>query len=160
MVQSYRAYIMIHYFDDSFATTFGFEYLEEDQSLPFHFLVKSATRKEKLTALKQSLLMGHPTTEFVNLYRKNGIAISCHVTLQPLTRTYTGDRGYVESTESHVPISWALMIIRSASVVGNAGCFGIGFYDLNRTPDSIKNDVLKILFSEEAQGKKKRARHD
>ena len=155
---SEQSNIMINFFDESFASTFGFDLVMFDESLPFDVLARSATRKERLVSLQRNLLTGQPTTEFINLYKKNGIPLSCHVTLQPITRSYKKSNRLLNAELAQR--SWAVMVIRSASVVGNASCFGIGFYNICRTPESIKNDVLKILFSEAAHGKKKRQREE
>lgn len=148
--------LVILHADDTFEDNFKFMISREDeQLLSFDELMGDASSPTVSYKIKDAMYgrSNHSCTEYINLYTRSGAPLSCHIHFQPLTRNY-GENARV-LPEGEVAYLWGVLTIRSASVVGNAKCFGIGFFPLNQLGDDAKVDALSVVTAQ-AQAKKEK----
>lgn len=132
--------VMIRHANEDFFVNFGFE---KDSTLPMPLksLFGHGTNRLVLHKLHMALLTGKQVYEFINLYRADNRPLACHVVLVSIT----GNRNKVSSISSSSSSSssapdlvsqsqekYGILTIRSASVIGNAKSYGIGFFGPGR----------------------------
>jgi hypothetical protein len=105
--------ISIRFSSASFRSTF---YKGSTSPTVFRALFGKATNLATVKQLQDSFLNNSPVAEYINLYRDDGVPLSCHVTLQPLSKLSGND--FTENL--------AVLTFRSASSVGNVSFCGIG----------------------------------
>jgi hypothetical protein len=134
--------IQVLYMDNNFLDTFGHQ--QEEDGISLSQLAGLATGERALKALQTAVYAGDTCTEYINLYRKCGTAISCHIAFQPLTKH--GRRTVPPQPADHGDCSWGVLTVRSASAVGNAHCFGIGVFPHSHLSEDAKTDALSVLY--------------
>lgn len=132
--------IMIHFAQTDFFENFG--YSTAQFPMPLSSLYGNATIRYNAHRLQNSILMSKDSSEYQNLYKENGCALSCHISCVAMT----GIRANPPSAQLLEPneledrsVKWSVLTIRSASVVGNTMHSGIGVMGL----DSIAPEVLQ-----------------
>lgn len=151
--------IIIDCADSNFTEMFGYSSLTTGVQVRLNDLIGPATSLAKFDELKRAMDFGKSTCAYVNLYRCDGTALSCHVSLLSITgkNTFTEDNSFQDSSfpdaklksstdsENRIGERYAVLTIRSAAVVGNARDFGIGFFGLSSiTEDSKLRHVARL----------------
>lgn len=138
--------LTIRHANPDFFSTFGHPETEigESMDLNFESLLGQASSYATFSTLKNSLVSKISTCEYINLYRLDGVALSTHATLLPLSSDhYESLRPQNLETKVH----WGVITIRSASVVGNARCFGFGLGLEKVLHDAKLAAIEKVLAS-------------
>eukprot|EP01041_Mallomonas_annulata_P001001 gene1001-1968_t len=133
--------------------TDNFQFSSEDISNHcIEALVGPGTSRITINKLKAAMKTGSPVAEYINLYRKDGVPLSCFVALQVLQQS-------LENIQNigfgHIA---AILTIRSASAIGNSKFCGIGLLNTdgisqekrsqilhNKAEESYENKVVKIM---------------
>lgn len=142
--------IAINFCDSDFLSTFG--YVDCGPGLLLNSMMGKASSVVTSLKIESSLRLGRTATEYINLYRSDGITpLSCHISLLPLK----SHRNITSSTESSSPSStnsaenllWGVITVRSASAVGNARFSGLSFLGMDRVSDEVRQGYYtdKIL---------------
>lgn len=104
--------LVIRFAQSEFLTTVGYE--EEDiLGMPFEIILGQASIRLNTYKIQTAILMGKTASEYNNLYRRDGVMLSCHLTVQSLT-------GTSETNSSARREKWAVITIKSASIVGKS----------------------------------------
>lgn len=137
--------IVINFCDADFLSTFG--YADCAAGLHLNGMMGKASSVETLRKLETFLRLGRTATEYMNLYRSDGITpLSCHVSLLPLK---SHRECAISSSSSSLASSgmeaqnltlWGVITIRSASCVGNARFSGLSFLGMDRVSDAVRQD--------------------
>lgn len=109
----------------------NFGYQESDLPLPLTKLFGQATIRAAMYQIQKAILTKKNVCEFVNLYRANDTVLSCHVSVLSLTAA-TNVCHHNQSPSPPHSVRWAMLTIRSASVVGNSKFSGIGLLGTDR----------------------------
>ncbi len=149
--------IMIRYAQSDFRTNFGFlvpdrysniRSSSDDDStqsshsanqsnsqlpIPLKRLFGKATLRFSTLKLQNAMLTNKSFCEYMNLYNFTGVPLSCHVTLTSIC----GQANTSKFRSLGNGEKWAIMTIRSASVVGNSKLSGIGILGVDRVPSTI-----------------------
>ena len=140
--------ISINYCDADFLSTFGYD--DCGSGLLLSSMMGKASSMETLKKIESFLRLGRTATEYINLYRSDGITpLSCHLSLLPL-KSHKAPVSTVNSA-SFSPgsgaILWGVITIRSASCVGNARFSGLSFLGMDRVSEAVRQDYYntKIL---------------
>ena len=129
--------LMITYAQDIFLQTFGFP-REMLKNFPFDLITGPSTPRENLHFITTAVLAEKSACEFLNLYRSNGVPLSCYVSVVSISN---------RSEESQITIpaaertKWAVLTIRSASSVGNSKHMGIGVLGIDRVSQDVLNTI-------------------
>ena len=115
----------------SFCRTFA---LLGDKVLMSAVLGKATTRDFPFQ-VEKSMLSGHTTMHYINLYRSDGAVLSCHAVIRPLPYNPTNT---MNNNHEHQ----AILTIRSASAVANANYIGIGLLGIDRIPNTVLESVI------------------
>jgi hypothetical protein len=170
---------MITHAQADFFTNFGYSE-SDDLPIPLSALFGSTTEREKILKIEEAFLTNKSICIYINLHKKNGGFISCHISLLSLTgyqsnnninnnnNSSNNNRSSSSNNSTNQPqqhqqetitssfaplanhvdnnnginpmnkVKWAVMTIRSASIVGNSRYSGIGLLGTER----IKNERL------------------
>lgn len=143
--------IMIQHAQADFLQNFGYQ--SSDLPMPLSALFGKATIRISIHRIQMAVLMKKSACEFVNLYKSNGIALSCHLSVISLTGCSSpqsqSDLG--EETVVERPFRWAVLTIRSASVVGNSKFSGIGLLGTDRIAQDKLNEKPVTMKSKKAK---------
>jgi hypothetical protein len=101
----------------------------------FRELFGKATNTNTVKLLQDSFLRDSTAAEYINLYRDDGVPLSCHVSLLPLTKIYSC--GKMEKL--------AILTLRSASSVGNMAFSGIGGDSISRFSRAARLKALETF---------------
>lgn len=148
--------LMIHFAQEDFFSTFAYSPEETVFPMPFKNLIGKGTDRSRIFRLQQAALMFKTTSEYINLYKSIGDALSCHVSLVSLagitnqkrasiiSRTHSNSSIDSQLTsnasfdgEEIIPLTrkiderWAILTLRSGSVVGNSKLSGIGLLGID-----------------------------
>jgi hypothetical protein len=133
--------INISYYDADFLSTFG--YADCGSGLLLTSMMGKASSMDTLRKIESLLRLGRTATEYINLYRSDGITpLSCHLSLLPL-KSHKVPVSAVTSASSSPGsggILWGVITIRSASCVGNARFSGLSFLGMDRVSDAVRQD--------------------
>lgn len=140
--------INIRYCDADFLSTFG--YADCDSGLLLTSMMGKASSTETLRKIESFFRLGRTATEYINLYRSDGITpLSCHLSLLPLKSNKVPVSAVTSASSSPGSggILWGVITIRSASCVGNARFSGLSFLGMDRVSDAIREDYYntKVL---------------
>lgn len=140
--------IMINFCDSDFLSTFG--YVDCASGLYLNSMMGKASSVDTMSKLETFLRLGRTATEYINLYRSDGITpLSCHISLLPLKshrecanneQSSSSSMADFTGTESHNIALWGVITIRSASCVGNARFSGLSFLGMDRVSDAVRQD--------------------
>lgn len=132
--------LIIHFAQDNFFQNFGFS--RDQLPMPFHALCGKASIRYNTHRIQLAILTGKEANEYQNLYKRDGFPLSCHISTLSLIGTRATPL-YLQSNEKqgieNPSMKWAMMTIRSASVVGNTIHSGIGILGV----DGIPEDALQ-----------------
>lgn len=140
--------ININYCDADFLSTFG--YVDCGFGLFLSSMMGKASSTDTLRKIESCLRLGRTATEYINLYRSDGITpLSCHLSLLPLKShkiPASAATSASSSPGSGGPL-WGVITIRSASCVGNARFSGLSFLGMDRVSDAVRQEYYntKIL---------------
>ena len=98
-------------------------------------LFGKATNTNTVKLLQDSFLRDSTAVEYINLYRDDGVPLSCHVALVPLTKIYCC--GKMEKL--------AIFTLRSASSVGNMAFSGIGGGSISKFSKAARMNALEAF---------------
>jgi hypothetical protein len=79
------------------------------------------------------MLTNKSLCEYINLYNYKGVALSCHVTLTSITG---------QACTGAIVEKWAVLTIRSASLVGNSKLSGVGILGIDHATSNTLRDRL------------------
>jgi hypothetical protein len=97
------------------------------------------------------MLTNKSLCEYINLYNVKGNALSCHVTLTSIT----GSAAKTDQESAAVMEKWAVLTIRSASVVGNSKLSGIGLLGIDHIPmDTLRERLDAYRLNKEQNSNK------
>jgi hypothetical protein len=133
--------INISYCDADFLSTFG--YADCGSGLLLSSMMGKASSIDTLRKIESLLRLGRTATEYINLYRSDGITpLSCHLSLLPLKshKVPVSAATSASSSPGSGSILWGVITIRSASCVGNARFSGLSFLGMDRVSDAIRQD--------------------
>jgi hypothetical protein len=133
--------INISYCDADFLSTFG--YADCGSGLLLSSMMGKASSMDTLRKIESLLRLGRTATEYINLYRSDGITpLSCHLSLLPLKshKVPVSAATSAASSPGSGSILWGVITIRSASCVGNARFSGLSFLGMDRVSDAIRQD--------------------
>ena len=134
--------VRVMFADDAFMSTFGYEDCASLGS--FNRLMGDASSPATFILVRNFLRSGICGSCYMNLYRSNGVPLSCHLCVVPIrsyreevslppkqdSSTANSSRSSTSTTvvdkSNELLTTWAVVTIRSASVVGNARLSGIG----------------------------------
>lgn len=102
--------LMIRHAQIEFLQTVGYS-AEDVLGMPFDIVLGQASIRLNTYRMQNAILMGKSCCEYNNLYRRDGVMLSCHLTIQSIT-------GSSSSDERSGREKWAVITVRSASVVG------------------------------------------
>lgn len=111
-------------------------------------------------SIEKAILSGQTAMEYVNLYRADGEVLSCHITVRctPASPSIFAGRkdtqqggGGGPNDGKHGDERWAILTVRSASVVGNANFVGIGLLGVDRIPQQQLERVVGLEQEEIAE---------
>lgn len=124
--------ILVKHADDQFISNFGFETFFGGKDCCGCDFSQLGASPAAFNTINDGLLTGSDLCLYVNLSKDNGVHISCHVTLVPI------------SPATSTTTSWGVLTIRSASSVGNAQCFGFPLA-ANKLNEELKKKALRDL---------------
>lgn len=128
--------LMIRHAQQEFLDTVG--YASEDiLGMPFDIVLGQASIRLNTYRMQNAILTGKSACEYNNLYRRDGVMLSCHLTIQSIT-------GSASSTNEHRE-KWAVITVRSASVVGKLAPFFFLFQSLNMMVGNSKQNGVGLL---------------
>lgn len=130
--------MMIDHAQDDFLKNFG--YSPEDLPLPMKSLFGKATIRFNSHRIQTAILTGKAAYEYQNLYKKTGQVLSCHIFALSLTGNGSMMRKQpvIQVDPQRYATKYAILTIRSASVMGNSVYSGIGFLGIDRvTPEKL-----------------------
>jgi hypothetical protein len=132
--------VMICHANDDFFENFRFE-KSDGLPIPLKSLFGQGTSRLVLHKLHTALLTGKQASEFINLYRADNLPLACHIVLVSVTGNRAKET-VTHSNSENIPNQavidarnhekFAVLTIRSASVIGNAKSYGIGFFGPGR----------------------------
>lgn len=96
-------------------------------------------------SIEKAILSGQSAMEYVNLYRADGEVLSCHITVRCIPSTSAARKEMQQ--RGNVDERWAILTVRSASVVGNANYVGIGLLGIDRIP---QQELERVVGGEQA----------
>lgn len=104
--------------------------LPAGSSFALDSLFGPATKRQTVFQLEMAVLTGMNTSHYINLYRSDQVPLSCHITVVSVRGVQGCDRNgeVVPAGEER----WAVITIRSASVVGNSKMWGGGLLGVHR----------------------------
>ena len=140
--------ILIECADANFTEMFGHSL---DIQLRLNDLIGPATSLAKFDELKRAMDNGKSTCAYVNLYKSDGTALSCHVSFLSITgqNTFAEENSFSHNklkANARTGERYGVLTIRSAAVVGNARDFGIGFFGLSTISEDAKLCHVARLF--------------
>eukprot|EP01039_Chlorochromonas_danica_P005242 gene5244-5775_t len=91
-----------------------------------------ATKRQTVFQLEMAILTGMNTSHYINLYRSDQVALSCHITVVSIRGAQGCDRNGDGDTVAVGEERWTVLTIRSASVVGNSKMWGGGLLGIHR----------------------------
>ena len=134
----------IRFCDVDFLSTF--ECTSVENGSPFTDFMGKASSLDTLRLLENSLRGGRSCTEYINLYKSDGVTpLSCHVCLLPLKSHLCDDDD--SSFQGDRNVLWGVITIRSASAVGNARFSGLSILGMERVSESFRQEyyTTKIM---------------
>ena len=144
--------LMVIFGQDEFLNTFGYD-RNELISFPFNKLSGAATARNVLSRVTIAILMGKNALEYINLYRKDGTVLSCHISIQCITGNQKAVNERLNSNNSHSMLQkWAVITIRSASIVGNTKHSGLSILGIER----VSKDLLSKIGTIDSRAKARR----
>lgn len=132
--------VMICHANDDFFVNFRYD-KSGSLPIPLKSLFGHGTSRLVLHKLHMALVAGKQVHEFINLYRADNIPLACHVVLVSITGNRSKEGGtnlFSDSMPRRAAMNaqyqekYAILTIRSASVIGNAKSYGIGFFGPGR----------------------------
>lgn len=130
--------IIIRYAQDEFFSFFGYP----RSSLPMKLdcLFGVGTLREAVFRLHRAIISRKSELRYINLYRRDGAHLTCHISLVSILsdskpEELAGDPLYNRNER------WAVLTIRSASVVGNSKFCGIGLLGTERVLPERLHDI-------------------
>jgi hypothetical protein len=148
---------MVKFSQDEFLNTFGYN-RENFHDFALSRLFGKSTSRIVVYRIMNCLLSGKATCEYINLYRSNGVGLSCHITMTILSNAEkfsvnvnsnnnnnnsTFSTSVETSNNDTEMVKWGVVTIRSASVVGNSKHSGIGILGTERVKQEVLNNLLK-----------------
>lgn len=174
--------IFIVFADENFPRLFGRE-IPHGGSIPFDSIVRLCSNLSFSTVnrLKEAMRAGESTTEYLNLFRLDGVALSSHISLVSITgkkiiSVVKPDVDYpalptpscantVETTQpslfspSSTQHCFAVFTIRSSSVVGNSRTFGMGMFPLERVLPEAKQLTVETVCNSKSPNNSTNSQH-
>ena len=132
--------LMVKYAQDEFFETFGYT-RDELNSFSFSKLSGDATSRNVLSRITIAILMGKNSVEYINLYKKDGTVLSCHVSIQCINGNQRMVKKILASNSNVNLQKWAVITIRSASVVGNSKHSGLSILGIERVSKDLLNKI-------------------
>jgi hypothetical protein len=95
-----------------------------------------------------AILLGKQEFQYMNLHKSTGEALACHLVMISITGNQSNSSNQsmssgiaacanaVETNKSKEFEKYAVITIRSASVVGNSLAYGVGFFGPGKMPDN------------------------
>lgn len=148
-----RSKSMITHAEDEFFQNFEAD-ADSALPLPLEGLFGKGTVRRVVHDLEMSILSGKNTFQSLNLYTANGSPLSCHISVVCIN----GNRNRVSPevrTIGAFEEKYAVLTIRSASVIGNAKQNGIGFFGPRHKIAGVDSDD-----ENSSSNGRKRARRD
>ena len=146
--------VMIRFADSNFLDIFQVEPTDATSTSgkAFSVLFGEGTIRANWQRIEMAILTGKSHDEFINFYTANKIPLSCHVHVNCLSQSppssgLEGGDAASTSRSNHSRSTdlekWAVVTIRSASVVGNATCSGVGILGLDHVDkETLSTAVL------------------
>lgn len=135
-----QLHFTIEYADELFRSTFNLNSVASGGiacPATFGALVGPATCRATLRRAATALENGDTAVEFINLYRCDGVPLSCHMTLTALRGRCCSGNGDSDC--------WGTMVIRSASAVGNASYSGVGLLKITAISHKRRLQALDLI---------------
>lgn len=139
--------IKVIYAQDMFFSTFGYE--PSDLPILFSSLLSDLNMRESVGFIERAVLMGAPTSEFINLQRKNGCVLSCYITLtcSDSVKYNVSDLNNVaymhhDNSSNNCINKYGVITIRSASVIGNVKTIGMLLYEPSRLDANVLDSAI------------------
>lgn len=137
--------INIRHGNQDFFTNFDFQ-PSDKINIPISRLFGPGTDRMSIHKLNMAILMGKQHYDFINLYKSdNSTALACHIMVICITGNQTRDSAAPRCMNAATrQEKFAVVTIRSASAVGNAKSYGIGYFGPGRitTVDIRKSDPV------------------
>lgn len=113
--------IRVLYADNFFCEVFGYDESRFGTEIPFSLgnIFGKTTSESTIHEIENSILEFFTASFFINLYRSDGVPLSCHLSTRPLS---FAKNAVIPHPRDHI----CVVTIRSASIVGNSQCNGIG----------------------------------
>lgn len=135
--------VMIRFADSNFLNIFQVDPIDATSTSgkPFAEMFGEGTIRANWQRIEMAILTGKSHDELINLYTSKKIPLTCHVHVNCLSQAappppHSGMEGSSSNNEPSDPSpdaeKWAVVTIRSASVVGNAKCSGVGILGLEQ----------------------------
>jgi len=134
--------LMITYAQDVFLQTFS---LNRDnlKYLPFDAITGPSTPRDCVSAIKNAILTETAANQYINLYRSNGVPLSCHVSIASVAgrgRSTQQPNSFCSDADAY-KTKWAVITVTSASCIGNSKHNGIGILGIDRVSTSALNQI-------------------
>lgn len=130
---------IIHFAQDDFYKMFG--YTPADLPMNLEKLYGEGSQRDVIFHLQTALLSRKSELRYMNLYRKDGTPVACHITLVSIIGDSTDGSSptVIDDPLYNKDERWAVLTIRSASVVGNSKFCGIGLLGTDRVlPEKLQ----------------------
>lgn len=134
--------LMIIHAQDIFLQTFSIP-RESLKCLPFDAITGPATPRENVYAIKNAILTETSVNQYINLYRSNGVPLSCHVSIASVAGRVSSTHqpnSFCSDADAH-KAKFAVVTVTSASCIGNSKHNGIGILGIDRVNTSALNQI-------------------
>mmetsp|Transcript_20488 Transcript_20488/g.28207 ORF Transcript_20488/g.28207 Transcript_20488/m.28207 type:complete len:279 (+) Transcript_20488:140-976(+) len=133
--------LMITYAQDIFLQTFSIS-RETLKYLPFDSITGPATPRDSLYAIKNAILTETAVNQYINLYRSNGVPLSCHLSVASIAGKANPSQSNPLNNDADAnKTKWAVVTVTSASSIGNSKHNGIGILGIDRVSISALNQI-------------------
>jgi hypothetical protein len=142
---------MVAFGHANFFDTFGWAaFPDRDYERPLADLYGHGTIRLAAHQIEKSILQGRSMATYINLYRQDDVPLSCYVYVQSLSQVPRNANKPVADPGDEVASAgdvtkYAVVTIRSASVVGNAKRSGVGLLGLDGVSLEVRVDALDNL---------------
>lgn len=144
---------LITHAEREFFTNFEYD-MSTSLPLPLEKLFGKESFRKSICEIEMAILHGNDITcPAINLYTATGKALSCNgvvVCMQGNQGSALAEKATVIQARKE---NYAVLTIRSSSLIGNAKLHGIGFFGPNKASDVSSNDEESV-----SDGRRKRAR--
>ena len=117
------------------------EHRKQQDKIMFRNLYGKGTNKASVALLRESLMKGQNFSTFVNLYRDDGVPLSCYVHLQILGSSGSCDH----PTSLRDSIKIAILTVHSSSSISNAEFCQVGGNSLENFTLESKMRAIHLL---------------